>query len=421
MRCFRIILGSLFFAVLSLNFVINAQEINKKLSEENIIFDIYTIPSQEKDKAKLNIYLKAPYSFFRFIKDGDNFLADYEFAVEIKSKKGSISDSKVLQEKLTVSDYIDTNSDDKFFVKDIKFDIPAGEYEVRIVITDMDIKKSIQLSKEEKVTDFWNDKIGISEIVFYSEEDSSKEKSKNIIIPEPQLNVDYNSALVVNYYLFKSDIDNRLNLNVKILPKYSKDSPVFEEKKEIIERQNVIEKRIMLFPADLEVGPYIMKIELKDDKSKKEQEVEFSILWENYPILERDLNFSIEQMKYILTDEEYDRISSENIDEKRDSFNKYWKDMDQDTTTERNEVMEEYFRRIDYADQSFYVSEKNGWESDMGKIYILYGNPDNIIKRHNLVPPYETWEYHNTNKKYVFWDEFLSGVFKIKSVYPVRR
>ena len=85
------------------------------------------------------IYLKAPYSFFRFIKNGDNFLADYEFAVEIRSKKGSISGSKVLQEKLSVSDYIDTNSDDKFLVKDIKFDVSAGEYEVRIVITDMNI------------------------------------------------------------------------------------------------------------------------------------------------------------------------------------------------------------------------------------------------------------------------------------------
>ena len=107
--------------------------------------------------------------------------------------------------------------------------------------------------------------------------------------------------------------------------------------------------------------------------------------------------------------------------EKKDFFIDFWKEFDIDTTIEKNEVMEEYFRRVNYADQNFSDLNNDGWESDMGRIWILYGKPDNVIKRHNLIPPYETWEYYNINKRYNFWDEFSIGVFKYKSEYDIRR
>lgn len=421
MKYSRLFAISIFLLILFINFKTNAQEIDKKLNIENLTFGIYTIPAQKIDTTNLYIYLKIPYSFFRFVKESDSFFADYEFAVEITSKDSKKISNKILQEKLKVSDFTETNSDEKYVVKEIDFSISSGKYEVRLIITDLDIKKSVSLAREVIVQDFWKDKIGIGDVLFSVEKDSIGKQYKNLVFPKPQLNVDYNSSLLIDYFIFKSDLNSKLNVITKIFPKFSPNSPVFEKKEEILDKQYVTKKEKILFPTDLETGPYKLRIELSNGKFKKEYETQFYIMWENYPTSERDLNLSSEQMKYILTDEEYNKVSSLNEEEKRKFFFGFWEKIDVDTTTHGQRLMEEYFRRVDYTNQNFSVPDKKGWSTDMGKIYILYGNPDNIIKKHNLMPPYETWEYFNIDRRYIFWDEFSTGVFKLKSVYNIKK
>ncbi len=51
-----------------------------------------------------------------------------------------------------------------------------------------------------------------------------------------------------------------------------------------------------------------------------------------------------------------------------------------------NEFKNEIFRRFAYANQYYsttLVSKDDGWKTDRGRIYITYGNPDNI-ERHPI-------------------------------------
>ncbi|MFC1563269.1 GWxTD domain-containing protein, partial [candidate division KSB1 bacterium] len=350
-----------------------------------------------------------------------NFAANYEFTVEITDKKRNINKIESVQEEIIVSKFEETNSFEETFLKDFNFEISPGEYDVRLIITDKDLQKSISKIREIDLKDFWKEKVEISDVLLYVNDDSNSGKNRDILIPEPNIDIDYNSVLVINYYIFKSNPENNVSLNSKIAHRFYQDSIIYEESDEIYDKGYLVKRRIELTPDLIPTGSYIFKINAAIGETKIEKELNFSPLWENYPISEVDIELIIEQMKYIFSDEEYEKTTTMNRDEMSKFFNGFWSEIDIDTTTGGNEVMEEYFRRVSYANQNFTDPDDDGWESDRGKIWILYGVPDKILDRHNIIPPYETWEYDNINRRYIFWDEFSTGIFKLKSVYSINR
>src|SRR6476660_735238 len=81
---------------------------------------------------------------------------------------------------------------------------------------------------------------------------------------------------------------------------------------------------------------------------------------------------------YIITDEERKAFKKLETDEERERFiEEFWRRRDPDPDTDENEYREEYYERIAYANEH-YASGIPGWKSDRGRIYIVYGKPDEI-------------------------------------------
>ena len=66
--------------------------------------------------------------------------------------------------------------------------------------------------------------------------------------------------------------------------------------------------------------------------------------------------------------------------------------------------IEEFYSRIEYANNRFYNGLKDGSNTDMGKIFIIYGPPKNVENRMNESNQYEIWIY--PNKRFVFINRF---------------
>src|SRR6202790_546335 len=79
---------------------------------------------------------------------------------------------------------------------------------------------------------------------------------------------------------------------------------------------------------------------------------------------------------WIITDEERAAFKQLSNDEERDNFiEAFWQRRDPTPDTEENEYKEEHYRRIAYANEH-YAAGIPGWKSDRGRIYIMYGPPD---------------------------------------------
>jgi GWxTD domain-containing protein len=79
---------------------------------------------------------------------------------------------------------------------------------------------------------------------------------------------------------------------------------------------------------------------------------------------------------YIITDEERKAFKKLQTDDERERFiEEFWRRRDPDPDTDENEFKEEYYERIAYANEHF-SSGIPGWKSDRGRIWIMYGKPD---------------------------------------------
>jgi GWxTD domain-containing protein len=109
------------------------------------------------------------------------------------------------------------------------------------------------------------------------------------------------------------------------------------------------------------------------DKEKKEQEKKFK--GEVSKVYKKWLD---EDVRYIITDEEKTAFKQLSNDEERDNFiEAFWARRDPTPDTVENEYKEEHYARIAYANEHF-AAGIPGWKSDRGRIYIMYGKPDEI-------------------------------------------
>ncbi len=120
-------------------------------------------------------------------------------------------------------------------------------------------------------------------------------------------------------------------------------------------------------PAD-EVDPLKRTPTAKQKKEQKRSlNVELSKTYKKW------LN---EDVVWIITDEERAAFKQLSNDEERDNFiEAFWQRRDPTPDTEENEYKEEHYRRIAYANEHF-AAGIPGWKSDRGRIYIMYGPPD---------------------------------------------
>jgi GWxTD domain-containing protein len=87
-------------------------------------------------------------------------------------------------------------------------------------------------------------------------------------------------------------------------------------------------------------------------------------------------NWLDQDVRYIITPEEEQAFKLLATDEERDSFiESFWLRRDPTPDTEENEFREEHYRRIQYANEH-YAAGIPGWRTDRGRIYIVWGPPD---------------------------------------------
>ena len=125
-------------------------------------------------------------------------------------------------------------------------------------------------------------------------------------------------------------------------------------------------------------------------------------------------NWIDQDVGYIITDEERKAFKTLKTDEERDQFiEQFWLRRDPDPDTNENEYKEQYYERIQYANEKF-ASGIPGWKTDRGRIYIMFGKADEI-ESHPAGGPYERPSYHgggntSTYPFEIWWYRYIEGI-----------
>lgn len=106
---------------------------------------------------------------------------------------------------------------------------------------------------------------------------------------------------------------------------------------------------------------------------------------ENYPKI-KDAQAMIPPLEFITTSEEFRKLQSS--DKYKLTADNYWLGLNGNPEITR-ELIRIYYTRMTYANQ-YFTSYKEGWKTDRGMIYMIFGPPSYINKGATT----ETWEYY---------------------------
>lgn len=123
-----------------------------------------------------------------------------------------------------------------------------------------------------------------------------------------------------------------------------------------------------------------------------------------------------EDVIYIITEQEASAFQMLKTDEQRETFiEQFWGRRDSDPSTKENEYRREHYARIAHANENFSFSYVPGWKTDRGRIYIIYGKPDQVEQ----FPSGERWIYKNRQPsdgvlQYEFVDLQNDGEYRLQ-------
>lgn len=138
----------------------------------------------------------------------------------------------------------------------------------------------------------------------------------------------------------------------------------------------------------------------------------FRSLWPDMPASLLNLEVSIDMLRFIADDSTIRNIRRGSRTEMEQKFREFWEARDPTPDTEYNELMAEYYRRVDHAWQKFTTPETLGFETDQGRIYIRYGEPQKIERTYPAgEPTTEIWIY--PDRKFIFQATSGFGDFKL--------
>ena len=134
--------------------------------------------------------------------------------------------------------------------------------------------------------------------------------------------------------------------------------------------------------------------------------------WVDMPTSLYNLNVAIDMLKFMMPKSEIKKQFSGSNQEKEAQFKAFWKKRDPTPNTAYNQLMAEYYRRIDYAYTHFSSMQTPGYESDQGKIYIKFGPPKSVQREFPPDgPSIVIWNYGN--RKFVFQATTGFGDYKL--------
>jgi GWxTD domain-containing protein len=151
---------------------------------------------------------------------------------------------------------------------------------------------------------------------------------------------------------------------------------------------------------------YVYNPEVKGPERIASENLAAAVLTSEFAAMsEKELDSEFEMAQYIAGKEEKKAYESlEDAESKRQFLYEFWWRKDPTPATAINEYRKEYQRRIAYTNDNFRSYTRKGWKTDRGRVYVIYGPPNDIERFPNnpLSYSYEIWRYDQIEGGVIF-------------------
>ena len=377
---------------------------------------------EQTGENRLDVFVEVPYDALHFTKVNDLFHASYDITVDILDSAEKLVTERYWTETIETKSYEESVSPNSGKLSQKSFSLKPGQYEISLLMNDPVTKKTFQVKRNLHLRDAANAPIAMSDLMIVNRIDTID--GKKAIYPNISGNV---ANLTSGFYLF-FEVYHTIafdSIDVDVIVKNLKGTVIHADtlpealgttKKSVFVKVDHSKLLMGDYVVDIECHPLHPAEDLPVTKILAAGSRPFAIHWHGLPVSIVDLDQAIEQMQYVADKDVIDEMRNATPDRKRELFKAFWKKIDPTPNTERNELMEEYFSRVEYANKHFshYI---DGWKTDMGMVYIIFGVPSNV-ERHPFeidTKPYEIWTYYEQNREFIFVDATGFGDYRLQN------
>lgn len=137
-----------------------------------------------------------------------------------------------------------------------------------------------------------------------------------------------------------------------------------------------------------------------------------------------ELGAEFSKARYIATEKDISAFNDlRTIEARREFLASFWVEVERGKLGKAPISRAEYLLRVETANKRFRVLSREGWQSDRGRVFILYGEPDEIERypSQEETKPYETWHYYGIENGVVFVFVDRSGFSDYQLVHSTKR
>ena len=241
-------------------------------------------------------------------------------------------------------------------------------------------------------------------------------------IPNPSVLFNKNQHDNAYLYLELYTVESELNMNNSLCFGWERDSTVIYDETISFTPQNTTEKITFKIPLqDLVSGKYKGYITLLLEETSEVKSFEFVLsedVEQEYRLFS-DSDDELKLMKYFSAT----RIPNDwaNLDPRTKSkyITNFWKNLSMSLRLSVEDTIELIHQRIEYTNKHF-SHFKPGWTTDIGRIYIRNGAPEDITKKETsdvgkfVRKDYQIWKYAKGNRPvYMFIDMQMNKNYRL--------
>ena len=373
----------------------------------------YPVKAAAEDSVDLLIYLDIPFFALQFVKQDTGFHSEFIASLALKDGEGYQVGMETWQRGVDASEYVQTMSKTRSIIFFTFFRVPLGKYQVVGEIIDKDthrngIKKlDLDLSTYGKAPYIFP--------LFMLDTLRGSWGLGQDTIPNFRNEIEY---IVKGVDIFVSGLIKPGNYKLVLDLKDEKGVSIWTRENEYTAHNPYLRKVVHLPLTSVSGLRAYLQVQLVQGSKKHAEELELVLRKPGVSVHIYNLESALSQMRYILTDEERKRLHKASRKERETLFYEFWRERDPTPNTTINELMDQYYLRVKYANEHF-TTFQPGWETDMGMIYILFGAPDEIERSFISTNrnAYQTWYYYRINRSFTFLDENGFGDYRLITPY----
>jgi GWxTD domain-containing protein len=386
---------------------------DRKKNVERFTITAVTQQRSATDSLTIIFYMQIPNYTLQFVKQDTGFIAHYEATISIKERRGDQVGRTFWQDSILISNYEESIARMKGVTLATHFSVLPGDYEYQASLFDLDTKNTGQIEAKLNLENFTKKITLHSPILLVNQTGEWGFESNKIPSFSNSAN-DISEGLL--FYVSGKCESGEYSIDYSVI---NMDKKTSWSKSHIDSSANGRLEHYIRIPAEAFEGiTSNLKVTLKQGRRSASKSTKVSIRLPGVSHLITDIDKALDQMTYILTSQEKAKVKRKSKKQREKLFKEFWDSRDPTPGTLANELMEEYYKRVAYANEHF-TGIAGGWKSDMGMIYIIFGVPEDVERSvmSQSHGNYEIWYYYRITRSFVFEDRDGLGYYRLTTPF----